>query len=66
MNNFGNFNNMSPNFLMNMQNQMNNFEKAFSENYTVIPKTDFKNNKNDIHNYLGQDLLIEDDTSYAW
>ena len=65
MNNFGNFNNMSPNFLMNMQNQMNNFEKAFSENYTVIPKTDFKNNKNVIHNNLGEDLLIEDDTTYT-
>ena len=65
MNNFGNFNNMSPNFLANMQNQMNDFQKAFNENYVVIPKNDYKNKNNLIHNNVGEDVLVEDDTTYT-
>lgn len=61
----GNFNPVSTNTLLNMNNSgFYNFNQGFVNNTPMIEKQDFKNKNNVLHNNMGDNLLAEHITEY--
>jgi hypothetical protein len=61
---FGGFNAVTPSTLQSMNSGMNNFNKSYTENNTIIEKQDFRNKNNVMYNNLGEKLLSEHIAEY--
>lgn len=63
-NQYGNYNNITPQMMAMMRSGMNNFQQAFIPHQTLIDRPDLRNRGQILHNNIGDLMLTEHLTEY--